>query len=391
MTEKPRILCVDDESRVLIGLSVLLRREFEVVTSESSAKALETLADGSFAVLLSDMRMPGMSGADLLLEASRIAPDTTRVVLSGQTDLQDALIAVNRCGAFRILRKPCDQATLIEALHDGVRAHKERVSERELSEKALLGTVRLLMDVFALTNPVAFGHANQVNRHISMLATALNYPNAWELEIAGMLLQVGTALLAPTTIEKLYHGETLNEVEARELARGPKLIEELFQSVPRLGGVQALVHAFQNARELVPEHTVELPKDRVLLGAGILRLSQDFERLEWRGLDRTQVFELLHARPRGYALQLVDRFRAALEVRESFEIVEERSLNELLPGMVLVEDLLSRSGALLARKGHEITMSFVDGVRANRFKDVVEPIRVIIGRRVEPAQRKIGA
>lgn len=390
VSDRPRILCVDDEARVLIGLSVLLRREFTVVAAESAAKAREIASrDGAFAVVLCGLA--GGAAGELLAEFRERAPRTAGVLLVQKDDLDEALATINRGQPFRVLKKPFAAPEVVEALHAGVAEHARRAAEAAILDRTLVGTVGLLMDVLALTNPTAFGHVNQIRRHVTMLSTAIGYPSPWELEVASMLLQLGAVLLTPTTIEKLYHGEELNEAEARELAKGPQLVEELFRSVPRLDGVQQLVQCFQDARELVPAGTVALPTDRYVLGAGVLRIAQDFERLEWRGLDRMRVFELLHSKPRGYALELVDEFRKALAVRESLEIVEERMLRELLPGMVLVEDLVTRSGALIARKGHEINMSFVDGVRSNRFTDVAEPIRVVIGRRLDPTAWKASA
>ncbi|MBI5435193.1 MAG: response regulator, partial [Planctomycetes bacterium] len=382
MTDKPRILCVDDEARVLIGLSVLLRREFDVVTAEVPEKAIDALGrPPEFAVVVSDMRMPGMSGTELLHRARELAPRTTRILLSGQADLESAMLAVNHAGVFRILRKPCEHPTLLEALRAGVEQYQHVVAERELRERTLVGTIGLLMDILALTNPAAFGHANQSRRHVTMLAAALKYPTPWELEVASMLLQLGAILLTPTTIDKLYRGEPLNEAEVQALARGPRLVSELFHAVPHLDGVQRLVDAYEHARELVPAGTVELPADQFVLGAGVLRIANDYERLEWRGLKQPEIFELLRTKPRGYAQQLVELFRATLAVRETNEIVEELPLLALRPGMVLVEDLRTKSGASIARKGHEINSTFFDNVRANRYTDVIEPVRVIVGRR----------
>jgi DNA-binding NtrC family response regulator len=107
-TERTKILCVDDEPRVLEGLALHLGRIFEMVTATSGREGLEVLAgQGPFTVVLSDMRMPGMDGAAFLSKVRQAAPDTTRMLLTGDTDLQAAIAAVNEGQIFRFLTKPC--------------------------------------------------------------------------------------------------------------------------------------------------------------------------------------------------------------------------------------------------------------------------------------------
>ena len=91
-----RVLCVDDEPNVLEGLSLHLRRRYQVETATSGAAALEILQrGGETAVVMSDMRMPGMDGAAFLARARQTAPDTVRILLTGHADLNSAISAVN--------------------------------------------------------------------------------------------------------------------------------------------------------------------------------------------------------------------------------------------------------------------------------------------------------
>src|SRR4051794_15757499 len=81
MTDRPRILCLDDEPSVLDGLRRTLRSSYDVVTTTEPRDALALLAekpDDPFAVIISDMRMPGMTGISVLERAQQLAPDTTR-------------------------------------------------------------------------------------------------------------------------------------------------------------------------------------------------------------------------------------------------------------------------------------------------------------------------
>src|SRR5437868_8014067 len=115
MAAKPRILCVDDEPELLAALALNLRRRFDVVTAESAVRALELLADGPFAAVMSDLRMPGMDGAELLAACRVRSPRTVRLMLTGSAD-DAALAPLGADTIFRLLRKPCMADVLVAAL-----------------------------------------------------------------------------------------------------------------------------------------------------------------------------------------------------------------------------------------------------------------------------------
>src|SRR5262245_17980905 len=111
MSDKPRILCVDDEPNVLEGLALHLRRKYEMSTAANGPDALALLErEGPPEVIISDMRMPGMDGATFLSKARQLYPDTVRMLLTGQSDMASAIKAVNDGQIFRFLTKPCGPA-----------------------------------------------------------------------------------------------------------------------------------------------------------------------------------------------------------------------------------------------------------------------------------------
>lgn len=109
MSESIRILFVDDEERILRSLALQFRHEYEVLTESDPRRALERLKSESVQIIVSDQRMPQMSGAELLAQAREIVPDTLRILLTGYSDLDAAVDALNSGGIFRYLTKPWDQ------------------------------------------------------------------------------------------------------------------------------------------------------------------------------------------------------------------------------------------------------------------------------------------
>jgi serine/threonine-protein kinase len=116
--QRPRVLFVDDEERILTGLRALFRHDCQVLTAPSAALALEYLARFDIHVVVSDQRMPEMTGLQLLKQVREISPRTMRVLLTGYADLAATVDAVNEGEVFRFVKKPWDNEDLIRTVAD---------------------------------------------------------------------------------------------------------------------------------------------------------------------------------------------------------------------------------------------------------------------------------
>ena len=116
------ILCVDDEENILKALKRVFRREpFRVLTATSGREGLAILqTTANIGLILSDQRMPEMSGSAFLEAAKSLAPDIPRMILTGYADMQSATDAVNQGKAFRLLAKPWNDQELLQAVRDGL-------------------------------------------------------------------------------------------------------------------------------------------------------------------------------------------------------------------------------------------------------------------------------
>ena len=139
-----RVLFVDDEPQVLDGIQRSLRKHIDVQTAASGADGLRLLAEaGPFALVVSDMRMPNMDGAQFLAKAREKSPDTVRMILSGQADLEATIAAVNEGHIYRFLSKPCPADKLLAAIEDGLNQHRLLTAEKVLLEQTLSGCVTM--------------------------------------------------------------------------------------------------------------------------------------------------------------------------------------------------------------------------------------------------------
>jgi DNA-binding NtrC family response regulator len=125
---RAKVLCVDDDAAVLKALAhVLSRDDLDIRTTVSPTEALAWLEREEFAVLVSDYNMPGMTGAQLAGQARVLRPETVRILLTGQHDLETAVDGINQGEIFRFVSKPFDFMALREILAAALERHRELV------------------------------------------------------------------------------------------------------------------------------------------------------------------------------------------------------------------------------------------------------------------------
>jgi class 3 adenylate cyclase len=149
------ILLVDDETRVLDSLEALLAMDYRVLRAERAPDALRLLAEEPVALVISDQRMPGMTGTELLARSREVAPDTVRILLTAFTDLDALMESINAASIYHFVLKPWDPKELAHTVHRGVERHRlAREREqllRDLAAKnadleAALGRLRAAQD-----------------------------------------------------------------------------------------------------------------------------------------------------------------------------------------------------------------------------------------------------
>jgi response regulator RpfG family c-di-GMP phosphodiesterase len=368
----PLVLCVDDEPRVVDGLALHLRRDYQVVTANGAHGALQLLkVHGAPAVIVSDMRMPGMDGATLLKHVKHLHPETARILLTGDPGRDVAIAAVNEGQIFRYLTKPCPADQLRTAIEAGVAHHRLLIAEKVLLQETLIGCIRALIDVLAMTNPVAFGRATRVKRLALDLAAAAGSGGFWQLEAAAMLSQIGYISLPAELVEKLYYGKRLTP-EEQVLADGaPQVAQKLLGSIPRLEAVMEILAAARDFKS-------DLPEGLVKLGAGILRLVIEYDTLIAQGQPIAAAIAAIRAQALRHDGKLVERLEVLVGALDGALELSEVAVGDVTPGMVFMDDLRTHIGTLLVPKGFEVTVTFLE--RARNFGPGIlqERVRVMV-------------
>jgi CheY-like chemotaxis protein len=365
-----RILCVDDEPNVLQAFERQFRKQFQIQTALGPEIGLKTVIEqGPFAVVVSDLRMPGMNGNEFLARVRQIAPNTVRIMLTGQADLSDAITAVNQGNVFQFLTKPCPSEMLARALNGAVEQHNLITAEKELLEQTLLGTIGVLSEILSLVNPSAFSCAQRIRSYARHIAHKLELPNPWQYELAAMLSQIGCIGVPPEIIQKKYQAQPLEPSEQEAFSAHPKVGQDLLAKIPRLQNVAGMV-ARQNA------DWQSFRTDAPSLGGNLIRIALEFDRQTLSGVAAEDVLAWMRSRKQ-YNQTFVDAL-AEVQIGQEKAVARLVKLAQLKTGMVVNSDVRTKTGLLLIAKGQEVTQSAVACV--NRFANtvgIVEPISVL--------------
>lgn len=368
-----KILCVDDEPNILESFRRNLGGHFSLETAIGGDAALKKVSDaGPFAVIISDLKMPGMDGIQLLAKMREITQDSVRIMLTGHADLEVAMEAVNEGNIFRFLKKPCPPQALIKACHDGIEQYRLVTAEKELLEKTLRGSITVLAEVLSLVNPAAFGKSLRLQRIMRRLAITLNYRPIWEFDIAGLLSQIGCVSLTNEVLEKKYRGEKLTPAEVQMYARHPGMAGDLIRNIPRLEKIARII-------SLQEEHgAAEASNEGVPIGARALHVAIDFDAMITGGASPAAALEKMRRCCGCYDPSVLEALEKNIPKQDRYQ-TQPIDIDDLRPGMVLAEDVRSCSGLMLIAKGQTASPPLIARLRNfNRSMGVQEPIQVLV-------------
>jgi CheY-like chemotaxis protein len=351
---RPRVLCVDDDAFPLNILTRTIGVDYEVLTASSGREALQLIENSEpIQVVVSDHRMPGLSGAQFLQAVREKHPLIVRVLLTGETDLIEAVAAMNQAGLFRFLLKPGTRPLLLDTLRAAVAQYQLQVAERELLQKTLIGTMRALSDVLAIANPIAFGHVSRIQELALEVAKQMKLPEQWPLEFASLAAQLGHIALPERTLQRLYAGERLSLEESAQVAQSALVAERIFKRIPRLGPVVDILSSLATGRR----SDVSQASDSI--GAEILRVVSAYEAVEGTTASRDTAVHRLRAQAGRFDPEVVNALTELLGLEVTVDESIEVPIGKVCVDMIVAEDLCTKTGALLVPKGYRVSESFV--------------------------------
>ncbi|UJX42620.1 response regulator [Desulfovibrio sp. JY] len=358
MGVRQKILFVDDDAELIASLKRKLRRKFAVDVAEGPLRALEAVTEnGPYAVVVSDLRMPGIDGLEFLTRLKKTCPDTIRIMLTGYADLQEAMRAVNTGGVFRFLAKPCPEEELEEALVAGVAQYLQVTGEKDFLKSSLRGIIKVLTDLLGLLNPEAMARSARVKRLVVAMARYCDAPDVWRIELAVMLSQLGAMVMPESMFASLRARGTLEGERAALFALHPSIGADLLDNIPKLGEVAHIIRhqetPFAGGGEDGPSGK------QIPLGSRLLKAALDYDRLLTSGVGRDVALAAMAGREGLYDPSVLELLGVLAGAREGYSR-GEATVTSLTAGMVLEEDICLGTGETAAVAGQVVDPGLIE-------------------------------
>lgn len=406
----PTILCVDDEPQILSSLKRLFKRnKFEVLLANDGKEALDVLDEKSVDIVISDMRMPGMTGAELFAETAEKYPDTQRILLTGYSDIESSMAAINQGKIYRYLLKPWDEAALNMAVKDAM-AQKELIDEKNrlealtkkqnaelkqlnnsLEEKVKARTAELQKAATMLKKSVAklktsyketmfvFNNLVHIRQNISSvnaneiadLAASmadelkLDENHHDDIYIAAILSSIGKLGLPDELLNTHYLN--LNEQQKELYHEYPQIGQAILLAIPRLHSVGNIICSHRERYDGLgfPYH---LKQDEISIGARILAIAYDYYAVQ-SGELTNKIFTkdeayayIQQGSETHYDPEIVSVFAKVYKNHHgAAKVVSEIGLaiEDLQESMVLTRNVTFRQGMLLLRKDQVLSKELI--------------------------------
>lgn len=381
MSEK--ILFVDDEANILSAIKRQLHKKFEIYTAVGGRAGLEVLeSEGPFAIVVSDMRMPEMDGIQFLQEVMAVDSDTVRMMLTGNADQGTAASAINQGNIFSFLSKPCSTEMLEQALSTGLRQYRMIKSERNLLEKTLAGSIKMLVELLAILDPDAFGRSANLRERIRAMAKALKLGRSWTLDMATMLCNIGHVALPPEVVRKIRDKKTLSQEEQEMVERVPQTARNLLANIPRLEEVCEIIYYQRKRYDGGGFPHDDVSGEEIPPASRMLRLLSDLETAEKQLGSTEAALDLLAADHGAYDPVLLEKARSlwveddgqARGARTALDV----SVKLLEPGDILARDINTGQGVLVLASGHKISQMDIERLRNKQaIVELGEPIKIL--------------
>ena len=404
------VLCVDDEPNILSAIRRVLRGTgYRVLVAEGGHEALQLLGSETVHLVISDMRMPVMDGAQLLEQVRLQWPAIARILLTGHADVASTVAAINRGEIFRYITKPWNDGELLLAsreaierqslLHEkgrlerAVARHNEeltrlnasleqQVSERtvELSEanarldRNYLNSIKAFSNLVELRGGLMAGHSRRVAELARRIAVLMKRPatEAQDVFVAGLLHDIGQVGLSDAVLASPV--PRMTPEDKVQYVKHATLGEQALLALEDMHRVAALVrsHHERHDGQGFPEG---LSGDSIPVGARILAVADTYDDLQSGHLARAALSaeeaRMLIGRGRDTQFEsaVIDAFLEATRAPVPPPLFIELSIDKLKPGMVLARDLCSSDGMVLLAVDHVLSADLIRriGTHAERF------------------------
>jgi putative nucleotidyltransferase with HDIG domain len=411
---KMTVLFVDDEANILSSLKRLFHPcGYRILMAEGGKQALEIMEQEPVDLVISDMRMPEMNGAQFLAQVNERWPQTVRILLTGHSEIKDTIDAINQGHIYRYIAKPWEDNDIIlsvkQALHqkqlelanqrlealtrkqneelkDLNASLEERVKSRteevrqtmgflevahETLKKSFITSIRVFSGLLDMRHSTLSGHSHRVAELSRSIAQHMGMTDGdvQDVFIAALLHDIGKIGLPDYLLEKPFSG--LNNEERLQVIKHPVLGQTALMALEQMRTPAKLIRSHHEHFDGMgyPDRLTGL---EIPLGARIIALANEYDAVQTGTLmtrrlkpsDATKFIQ--EGSGRRYDPVVVEAFLSVQSAASNpVNPVRELALNsaQIKFGMVLSRDLISKKGELLLSKDHMLDLSFISEIR----------------------------
>jgi response regulator RpfG family c-di-GMP phosphodiesterase len=400
---KRNILFIDDETNILQAFKRKFRKEnFNIMLTNSPQKALQIIEDEEIALIISDQRMPQISGVDLLEKVLKISPDTIRIILTGYSDVNSTIKAINKGHVFRFLTKPWNDEEILDVIKQAIELYeikhekkrlesliakqneqlkvlnkqldikvRQRTSEIEKLnsniKKSFLATIHVLIDITENDNSGIGNHSKRVRELAMELGKMLdlNKTELFELEISSLLHDIGKIYLPNELLHKLP--SQFSNKQLKIYQNHVDLSEKILKEIPHIGNVPKIIRHHH-------EHIDGSGFPDKLLGAKIpicsriISIVDQYDKYLHLNEHKDESDALTYIKNysgKYFDKRLVENFEKFLEqkgikAKASLEI--EIFTSDLRPGMQLARPIHTNKGLMLLKKNTKLNKIYIQQI-----------------------------
>lgn len=398
-----KVLFVDDEENVIKALKRLfIDEDLEIFTASSGKEGLEILTNDEFAVIVSDQRMPEMTGTEFLLKAKELYPDTIRIILTGYADINAAMNAINEAGAYRYITKPWNDKELLHIIKEAINRYKLIKENKYLTEltkkqneelqtwskelehyvqvhtidltkkdkelkilnerlqKNFRGLMGGLLNLIGLREKTILSHSEKVAIISTEMAKKISLP---DIEIdtittAGHLHDIGKIGISDFVLFKEVEGLSVDEM--KQYINHPINGQKAISSIEALEKAGSLIrHHHENYDGSgFPD---KLKGEKIPLGSRIISLADKFERLTRYSDtdDALRKIKLMLGKefdPELFNILETVAYEQKASLFSYDDIIEvQLSTKDLTPGLIISKDVMGSSGLIIIKKDTMLT------------------------------------
>ena len=348
------VLFVDDDPNILKAIQRNLRDKFEICIAESVSDALQLLKEHQFPVIVSDMKMPEMNGADFLILAKEAQPEAIRILLTGESGLEEAIKAINESDIYKFLKKPCATDKLISTIDTALRMYNAHHIEALIMDKSVKGFVYIISDLMNVISPEIFKKSSDVSKIAKSSQTKFPIEDSWSVEVACLLMYLGSIHYKVYKYSDLYGKHLMVKVLNKSA--------QLIFNIPKFEEVHNILY------DLALFYEKKTFIENLDSDSKVLKLIIDYYHMVVTKGFKDKFLAM-------YSKDIIEKLPAMLGKKPNAIVSLEAK--QLSAGMRAAENIITVSGSILVNKGEVLKEEDLNVLNLFSSKNVlVEPFKV---------------